>query len=368
MSLVLVKYDIGEYTNQQIKHVLDKINKGRRVHMKTLVKFNCEHLAELDEVKHCIIFPKKNTKKSALQQIAEDYAEPEPEPQPEPEPDFTKEDILNYIQTNYTNEKTKTTYKNAVIKSGDFNSISLQNDEFWDDFIISTTHLKSVLSPISTYISTYKPLKLNDLKVKITNQIKSLIGQETERAQQKTNLPLVISADEMLDKWQNIVNSNIDFSNISYQGMTDILWLGLYTTLPVRDDFGKVSLTNQLEDGFNYLNLETNEITVLGKKGSKTDRVFNLSKPLMELIVISFEIFPRDYLFTKTDGSALGLGNKSFTRAMKRIFMKKVTINDVRKSFTTKALNSSIQDFIEMAKKQGHSVNTALLYYTRENS
>jgi len=367
MSLVLIKYDIGEYSNQQIKFVLNKINSGKRVHFKTLVKFNCQHLTDLDEVKHCIIFPKKNTKKSALQQIAEDYAEPEPEPEPE-QPDFKKEDILNYIETNYTNNKTKTTYKNAITKSGDFNSILLQEDEFWDDFIETTTHLKSVLSPISTYISTYKPLKLHGLKIKITDKIKSLIEKENQRAQQKTNLPLVISADEMLDKWQNIVNSNIDFSNISYQGMTDILWLGLYTTLPVRDDFGKVSLTNQLEDGLNYLNLDTNEITVLGKKGSKIDRVFNLSKPLMYLITKSFEIFPREYLFTKTDGSALGLGNKSFTRAMKRLFNKKVTINDVRKAFTTKALNSSIQEFIVMAEKQGHSVNTALLYYTRENS
>jgi len=345
----IIDYDFAEYSNKQIKHVIDKINSGRKIYYKTLIKYELEHLADKNEVKKYIIFPKEKIVTKA-------------EP---PAPDFTDKDILDFIDEYYSNPKTKTTYKNAINKNSEFNSNTLKSEEFWNN-INSITHLKQFLSPISTYISENFPIKYNEIKVKIANEIRNEINKENERAFEKTNLPLIISADEILEKFDSYIKTGTLGMKSKKTETFDGLWLGFYSVLPVRDDFAKVSFINRLSEGFNYLNLEKSEITILRKKGCKNDMTYKIPEPLLKLIEKSLYIYPRDYLFTRDNGEPLGTGNKNVTRAFNRIFNKKITINDIRKSFATKANNSSPQEMLRMAQLQRHSVDIAILYYTRQ--
>jgi hypothetical protein len=50
---------------------------------------------------------------------------------------------------------------------------------------------------------------------------------------------------------------------------------------------------------------------------------------------------------------------------MKRVFGRSFGINDIRKAFSTKVLSATPAEMLRMSELQGHSMTTALLYYTR---
>jgi hypothetical protein len=205
------------------------------------------------------------------------------------------------------------------------------------------------------------------LKNKITEEIGRQIEMEQSRAIQKSHESLVIGAETILNKYQHYIETK-DLGDYKSNYLKDIdgLVLGLYATLPLRDDFGRVSFVNRLDEGYNYLNFDDRTLTVIGKKGSKGTRKFKLGMDLMNLISESLTKYPRDYLLIKTDGSAKGNADKLVTQVFQRLFHIKVTINDIRKAFTTYAESINSDEFMKMAKLQGHNIATAKIYYSRK--
>jgi len=287
---------------------------------------------------------------------------------------FTKADIVQFIKEFYSpDKKTRKTYltRYQAKRLDDFDSNDLLDPAWWDSFVAQHKYIKQIISPISTYLKHNHVGKFVSLKRKITGEIARQIELENARAIEKTKLPLKIGASTILDKWNayTVTDTMEGYTGRSaYQLDRDGLILGLYATMPLRDDFGRVSFTDRLNEGFNFLDLDRKEITVLGKKGSMVDRTLPVSNVLVRFIQESLEEFPREFLFIKEDGTAVGALDKHVSRAFKRIFGKKVTINDIRKSFTSFAEGASPEEFIRMAKLQGHSVATAKMFYTRRDA
>jgi len=373
MSTTKITYDFGEFMNFQIK-IIDKMNSGKRVYLKTLIDNGLDCL-DVPEYQHMIIKPKIKKQKSKQKikpaihieeiEIAEAVI---PKVEFVRKVNFTKDDIVEHINTYYENEKTKRTYLNGYKDLPHFISDQLEYDDFWEQFI-QNPKIKSILSPMSTYISCNFPIQYAELKKKITLKIKNQIQDEKLKALEKKDDVLKVTADEMLAKYNKYLETKtLGIPNKYFEDLDGIM-LGLYCTLPLRDDFHSVSFVERLSEGFNFLNLEKSEITILPKKGAKEQKTFTVPEPLMNLITDSLKKYPREFLFTKPDGSALGSANKNVTRSMKRIFkIDGITICGIRSAFTTKANNSSIQDMIDMAQLQSHTLETSLIYYSKKES
>ncbi len=342
----LIEDEFGVLYLYQQKLIIKNLNAGKRVGIKTLKKHKLEHLLQIKGVKEQVIFPK-------------DYQE---EITNLPSPTFTKQDIVEWIGTNYSNQGTKTTYLNRYKSCPDFTSDDLLVETVDFEAFIPANSIKQVLSPLSQYLKEKYPTQFNDLKTKITAQINLELNREKVKASRKQEEPLVVTAQELKNNYEHILCEDDNYSTDRMK-----LLLGLYTELPLRDDFGNVSFTDKLNDGFNFINLETGTFTVLPKKGAREQKTYELSPRLITLVKRSIELFPRDYLFTSsTVGQPKGKCDKMLTQLYRKYFKKKLTINDIRKSFTSDARhNGTIADEIEMAETQQHSINTANTFYQR---
>lgn len=367
MNSTIIKYDFGDYSNPQIKHVINKLNNGKKLRVGTLIKFELEQL--LDEYPE--IHPLILGIKQYYQKKSEVIVNPVNE-----EPVFTKEDVNNFIKRHYNCEGTITQYLNKL-KHVEFNtSDSFSDEDFWIEFI-KHKYIKSILSPISIYLKNEHPLHFSELKEKISNVISNEKAKEILTARARADEPLIITADEILNKWSEYVrNKNLpDLSGkgfrisgerLKIRNIQDAILLGLYSVFPLRDDFGKVSIDTKVDD-CNHLNSKTGILTINPKKGSKDLRKFQLPYELHILIKDYIKKYNIKYLFSKSDDFNTPMGNadKRLTEAFYRIFGFKVTINDIRRAFTVKASQSSHEEFIKMSIIQGHDIITALNYYMR---
>ena len=354
---------------------ISKLLNGKKVRVSTILKYDLKSLITDTRLNPFIIFSKKhrnpikNITPASAVSVEEPTIETKTKSKIKKVAYFTKDDIISFITQFYTDKtSTKKTYLIRYSKVPNFTSDDLKNHEFFNNFVKDNKFVKQILSPISTYLKHNFVGQFADLKNKITAEIGRQLDVEQSKAIQKSHEPLVINAESILDRFQHYIKTGdlgVEYKS-NYLKDIDGLILSLYATLPLRDDFGKVSFIDRLNEGYNYLNFDDRTITVLGKKGSKLTRKFKLSEDLMNLIFQSLNDFPRNYLLIKTDGSAKGNADKLVTQVFQRLFDIKVTINDIRKSFTTYAEGVGADEFIKMADIQGHSVATAKIYYSRK--
>ena len=348
---LITEEEFGVYYTYAMKQAIRKINSGRRVHLKTLKKLNLLHFLEIEGVKARVIFPK-------------DYTEEEV-PTPYPKPVFTKQDVIEFIESYYTNEATKKVYLNRYKKCPDYTSDDLLVPTVDFTAFIDETSIKQVLSPLSQFLKQKYPHQYQGLKDKISNQIKYEIDKEKVKASRKQGNPLVVSVKELEDTYEEYFN-NTTPENLTYNVDRTRLLLGLYTEFPLRDDFGKVSFFDNLRHGFNYLDVENKQITILPKKGATERKVYDMSQRLVDMVKDSLNRFPREYLFmSSTPLHPKGNCDKLLTQLFKKVFNKKITINDIRKAYSTNSRLGTVEEEVEMAHTQNHSVNTANTYYQR---
>jgi len=384
------------------RRIINRLQSGQSVYVSTVVKHGLDAFVTDPRFSSLIKFPKRQTRRpvrASRSETGTQYIVPATTVEPPvmetrdhimtPAYDvvdyrvstehrkpavFTKSDIVAFIKEFYSpSKKTRRTYltRYQTKRLDDFDSNDLLDDAWWDSFVAQHKYIKQIISPISTYLKHNHVGQFGALKRKVTAEIARQIELENARAIEKTRMPLKIGATTILDKWNaySVTDTMEGYKGKSaYQLDKDGLILGLYATMPLRDDFGRVSFTNRLDEGYNFLDLDRKEITVLGKKGSMIDRTLPVSDVLIRFIQESLEEFPRQFLFIKEDGTAVGALDKNVSRAFKRIFGKHITINDIRKSFTSYAENASPEEFVRMAKLQGHSVGTAKLFYTRRDA
>ncbi len=340
-----------------IKRIENKLKQNKKVNVATLIKYDLNDIMQDEKYNHLINFSKKNVN-------------PLKKPEPVVEPKFNSDDIVNFIKNYYIkNLKTQKIYLNKYSK------ISFTSDDLINnlDSIIDIENDKSVkhiLSPISTFLKHNFVGKFPELLQKITESIGKAIEFENVRAIIKNKETLVISGDEMIEKYKHYLETE-ELGNHSsyYEKLTDGLILGFYVNFPLRDDFGNVSFENKLETGSNFLDLKKHQITILPKKGQKEQRIFDLPEDLIKLLDESLKLFPRNYLFINSYGNFIKRFDKKVTIAFKRIFpqIPKVTINDIRRAFTMYSENAGEKEYLEMLKVQSHSLNTSRIFYVRKN-
>lgn len=147
------------------------------------------------------------------------------------------------------------------------------------------------------------------------------------------------------------------------------LLISLYTMIPpLRADFDKVKISDETKG--NYINLNK-KILVLNEY--KTDKVYGkkiikLPNNLMKQINISLEKKPRDYLFSKLDGTTFN--SNSWTvyanRLLKKLINPKFSLTMFRHIYISRPdLNISdktLKNKKEVADSMGHSVETQSKY------
>lgn len=386
----LITFDFGEYSNETIR-VIERINKGKRVRRSTLTKHNLEKFLDNPAVSALVIEAKAKRVAPQNQLTPPSVSVEATNKVPRRQLKFEKKDVVEFIKNYYPDNKTKEGYlsrydnnrqKKTITHLPDFTNEDLEDDQFWNDFI-NIKNIKKALSPLSTYLQSMFPGNFDELKKKVTGAIRDKIDDETANAIAKNTLPLAISADTMLNKWKEFKEtgdlkidtkyySRVKGEKRKMRDMLDAIILGLYVTIPVRDDFGKVTFgtngSNQ-KSGFNYIDFGKKHFMILPKKGKNNQtRYLKLPDFLLNMISDYVDTYDLEYLITKEKDlkTPVGDADKRVTKAMERIFEKKITINDIRKSFTTYVRAVGSDAIKEMANIQGHSLQVANTYYIRE--
>ncbi len=359
------------------KRIQKQLQNGKMVRVSTLVKNDMTDIIKNKDYNDLIKFSKKHPNPIKIIK-AIDIEKPQMETKSHKITTkkmamFDSNDIIKFIENYYIkNNSTQKTYLYKYTKTPYFTSMDLLDDTKFDKLIDikNDSSVKHILSPISIYLKNNQVGQFPNLLKKISNTIGEAIQYEQSRAIQRSQSQLPITAEEMIDKFDKYLETgDLGRHQSEYQKNIDGLILGLYAFLPLRDDFGKVTFVDNLNKKMNFLNLETNQITILGKKGMKENRTFDITEELMNLIITSLKEYPREFLFIKSDGLPFGKMDKQITKTFKRIFpnIEKVTINDIRRAFTKYSEIQGEDKYIQMAQKQGHSLATARIFYTRND-
>jgi integrase len=107
---------------------------------------------------------------------------------------------------------------------------------------------------------------------------------------------------------------------------------------PVRADYGNVALVDRPLPGGNYIVMPTHTLVLNEYKTKTKYGTFhrNVPQELMDIIRLSLQRHPRQYLFVDESGRPYELQNsytKFANRLLKNIFGKSVTISLLRHSF-----------------------------------
>ena len=299
-------------------------------------------------------------------------------------PQITKQKITEFIKSHYGEGNTRDTYlrayNNNIHKTEEthvpeFDTKKLMNPEFFNT-LKSNKKARHIFSPISVFIRENKYEEkypaMQRLRIKIQEALHELKDVDVMKAQHKnTDETPKIKLEELKDIFDETYNKIFETKDEEYSTFNLAFLTGFYTLNGFRDDLGNILLNPDTEpEKHNYIKNGKFHL-----KTYKTDKKFGeLIYPigilLQNVIEKSLHVFPRKFLFINKDNEEQTTMNrrldKTFTRLLKKPLNKIITINDVRKAWTTEVFETTPEKQAEVAKKMGHSLQTALLYYKKK--
>jgi len=332
---------------------------------------------------------------------------PKPVPPRVPPKLFTKSDIIEFIKTYYTNPNTLRTYlsryDNTKHKDTNSNIPDFNSDDWLDETFYSKMeehkYFKAITSPIIKFIvekhydAKYHPIR--DLLEKMRQSHQKFKDSEIIEQVKKTALPLKVTVEEIKDIFDNIAERSPETCDEkgNFMGMCskDTMYLGilsgLYSIRGVRADFNAIRINpvnvNAKTDYPNYIDTMSGKIVIINHKTAKTYGAIEIEIPPKQLEYIKHTLteIPRKYLICSTKSydepmvDLVGCGNNSFGKKVTRLFAKalnrKVTITDIRDAHVSGDFHNDTMttaEKVERCNQRGHSVQTAMLYYKREET
>tara|TARA_Y100000389_G_scaffold186567_1_gene207053 strand:- start:766 stop:1929 length:1164 start_codon:yes stop_codon:yes gene_type:complete len=354
---------------------------GTKVKYETLSKNNLEHLVE--EYKDHIAFPtNKKRKKSKMG--------PKQELKSEHLPEFTKQDIIDFIKThNYNTEGTRNAYLTAYDNTRhrdestnfpDFTSDDLIDDETFESFS-QYTRFREILCPIPAFLAEkylkndgdWTNIQMKTLRENISVRISKLIKlNEVATFQRNGNRTLVTTKEEIEAFYDKIITSNMDLmikkKENAYRKIARIL--SVLITVQCRDDMGAMIINPSEEEKNNntWIDLSSGTLSIDPKKRRTQKNIIDIPKKILTYLRTDYQKFPRKYMVSHSKDPNKPIGTLSFIfgRLMKEWFGKTVGFNDIRKVYTSWAReNSTSQEYIDLAEKQGHGVDISVMYYNQ---
>lgn len=235
-------------------------------------------------------------------------------------------------------------YKNLNTKSGHLSTLAV------------------VIQPI--YKTVYNKYSKLAIKYKKENQLQIQNNQVV-----KSRLEHQIEWSELINKREQLKQNNNFEDHIKY------LILCLYSyQAPIRSEYSNMKiLYNKTNNNINYLNvmnkhifLHINKDKVIKSHGKAK---FKLNPELTTIIKVSLQLYPRDYILTKSDFKS-ALGYQKLIRILHGIFNKKVGIDIIRSAFVTKfyKTNPTYNKKIEIAKNMRSSIHMQETTYYKINN
>jgi hypothetical protein len=363
------------HTAQQRK-IIYQINRRLRGSLKdsnvkksSLIKYGLNELVDNPNIQHVL---KQTTQKPPKR--AKETKDPV---QLKPAPLFNKSDVIDYIKT-YTNVNTvksyMTAYDNTKHRTSathfpSFDSNDLLQFEFLEN-LKDNKKFRFFLSPLPSFLKKYiESPGIPELIDRIRAYVKETSVQYLLESVQKSALPLVVSKKELIDTFDmtHAILTDTKKYDIPRDERAKLFNLGILSGLyghvsAFRDDIGSVVLNDTTANN----HMDGNVLYINTYKTSKSYGTSEHIIPdkLMGLINLSIIEFKRIYLII-LDIDAPKQLDKLITSLLNYALNKKVTINDIRRTWTTEALASS-KNTIETAKNLNHSIQTALLLYRRD--
>tara|TARA_Y100000361_G_scaffold49298_1_gene42815 strand:+ start:5007 stop:5876 length:870 start_codon:yes stop_codon:yes gene_type:complete len=216
----------------------------------------------------------------------------------------------------------------------------------------------SALKTISEVVPEYHQYISPEMNLYISEVIDNLNTKARGEAYERTKLRE--NNDLTMNDLQNII------LNIKDKTSQDYLLLKLYQEYPARDDFGDLFvMSEKTRRPINSYSVRSNTITLNKYKtanlyGKQTKK---LSLELGKLIRASLKKEPREYLFTKPDGSQYKDGLLS--NHMLKVF--NFGVNEIRRAHINRLLSTehSLEDREVLAKEMMSSVNQQEFTYKR---
>jgi integrase len=304
-------------------------------------------------------------------------------------PLFVKQDIIDFITTydKYT-DKTRNIYLTAYDNSRqrdksspvpDFTSADLLDN---DKFNAITKHKKGrlLLCPMTAFLQSkflknneWTNVEMRNLQEKISTQLSELQKIYRVNAFQKnSNTEVTIRKEDIDTFYSKLINPN---QLQTRKAEADYRILGLIfsvlTVIQCRDDVGNLILnpSDTEREKESWIDLRDGTISIAPKKKNTKRHIVKLPQRQWEYIRNDVSKKPRRYLLTKKQNNELPYGTISFQfgRLMKLYFGKTIGFNDIRKSYTSWANTKSPEIAIEVAKRQGHSISTAMTFYSQNH-
>jgi len=303
--------------------------------------------------------------------------------------------ILNAID-NIKNRKTgepitdttKTNYKNM------YNSLKKIDNNFFTKLLELQSNKKEfnkMLKKVADQVWIEQPQKkINRARSKgyflFISQIISLIPELKEKLTDYGNTRIRDYVKETFKEQQELQDDKVDFENLKIKwsdyikkvkeitdddnvDLNDKILFNLYRFIPIRDNFGKVLLTDKnLDDDINFYNVKTkifhlNNYKTKSNYGSKQ---FKVPDFIAEMIKTRYDDGFK-YMISKDKETLYGNGvlKQYIQRATKKLFGFSFGVNDIRKSIINSYENKSIKSKRELADRMLNSYNTQQGIYVR---
>jgi hypothetical protein len=355
---------------------------GKKVKHSTLIKHNLIHLVE--EYKSHITFPSKTTTQTTTQTTTHTNKDKHTETAPY----FTKQDIIDFIKSYDYNNATRNVYltnydnsrhRDSKTNFPDFTSADIIADNTFELFI---THPrgKQILNPIPKFLESkyfrdgrWNCIETRRLRDKISNQIAKFREIEGIHATQKnSHKNVAITKEQICDFYTKLITTNTELFMTEKERDYDNLarCFSILTAVQCRDDIGTMLINpvDELRDTTTWIDLHTGTLSITPKKMSDKRTIIELPQRNLTWLRKDFQKYPRKYLLTKTKdpNTPRGVVSYQFGRWMTKHYGKLVGLTDIRKAYTSWSLeNNTAEEYIELAKAQGHSTDIAIRYYNQ---
>ena len=291
--------------------------------------------------------------------------------------------ILNAID-NIKNRKTgepitnttKTNYKNM------YNSLKKIDNNFFTKLLELQDNKKEfnkMLKKVADQVFIENPQKkINRARSKgyflFISQIISLIPELKEKLTDYGNTRIRDYVKETFKEQQELQDDKVDFENLKIKwsdyikkvkeitdddnvDLNDKILFNLYRFIPIRDNFGKVVLTDKTKI-FHLNNYKT--------KSNYGSKQFKVPDFIAEMIKTRYDDGYK-YMISKDKETLYGNGvlKQYIQRATKKLFGFSFGVNDIRKSIINSYENKSIKSKRELADRMLNSYNTQQGVYVR---
>lgn len=300
------------------------------------------------------------------------------------------DNMKNKKTGNPISDKTKINYK------GMYENLKKIDSDFFNKLLELQDNKKefnALLRKVRNQVFTDKPQKdLNFARSKgyfiFISQIISLIPELKEKLTEYGDNRLEQYKKETFKQQENLQDDKVQFEKLKIKwsdyvkkvkeltdddgiDLNDKILLNLYRFYPIRDNYGKVLLTDKdLDDDENFYNVKTKLFHLNNYKTKDTygKQKFLIPDFISKMIKERYDEgnkFMISKTKDKTFGGKDGALKQYIQRITKKYFGSPFGVNDIRKSVIASFENKSIQSKRELAKRMLNSYTTQQEIYKR---